>query len=112
MTTPGPEHRSTAVHAAPVTHHLTARIDGVNIFYREAGPVDSPVILMLHGFPTSSHMFRNLIPALADLYHVIAPDYPGFGQSDAPDHNKFAYTFDRCGELVDGLLDQLGVKRY
>jgi pimeloyl-ACP methyl ester carboxylesterase len=112
MTTPGPEHRSTAVHAAPVTHHLTARIDGVNIFYREAGPVDAPVVLMLHGFPTSSHMFRNLIPALADLYHMIAPDYPGYGQSDAPDHNKFAYTFDRCGELVDGLLDQLGVKRY
>jgi pimeloyl-ACP methyl ester carboxylesterase len=112
MTTPGPEHRSTAVHAAPVTHHLTARIDGVNIFYREAGPVDAPVVLMLHGFPTSSHMFRNLIPALADLYHMIAPDYPGYGQSDAPDHNKFAYTFDHCGELVDGLLDQLGVKRY
>jgi pimeloyl-ACP methyl ester carboxylesterase len=112
MTAPNPEHRSTAAHAAPVTHHLTARIDGVNIFYREAGPVDAPVVLMLHGFPTSSHMFRNLIPALADLYHMIAPDYPGYGQSDAPDHNKFAYTFDRCGELVDGLLDQLGVKRY
>ena len=67
-----------------------------------------PVVLLLHGFPTSSHMFRNLIPALADRYHVIAPDYPGYGQSDMPDRTKFAYTFDRFGELVDGLLDQLG----
>ena len=69
-------------------------------------------MLLLHGFPTSSHMFRNLIPALADRYHVIAPDYPGYGQSDMPDRAKFAYTFDRFAELVDGLLDQLGVKRY
>ena len=84
----------------------------MNIFYREAGPADAPVVLLLHGFPTSSHMFRNLIPALADLYHVIAPDYPGFGQSDMPDHTKFAYTFDRFGDLVDGLLDQLHVTRY
>ena len=72
----------------------------------------APVVLLLHGFPTSSHMFRNLIPALADRYHVIAPDYPGYGQSDMPDRAKFAYTFDRFGELVDGLLDQLGVARY
>jgi pimeloyl-ACP methyl ester carboxylesterase len=71
--------------AVPVTHHHTTKIDGVNIFYREAGPTDAPVVLLLHGFPTSSHMFRNLIPALADLYHVIAPDYPGYGQSDMPD---------------------------
>ena len=69
-------------------------------------------MLLLHGFPTSSHMFRNLIPALADRYHVIAPDYPGYGQSDMPDRAKFAYTFDRFAELVDGLLDQLGVARY
>ena len=95
-----------------VTHHRTASIDGVEIFYREAGPADAPVVLLLHGFPTSSHMFRNLIPALADRYHVIAPDYPGYGQSEAPDRSKFAYTFDRFGELVDGLLDQLGVARY
>jgi pimeloyl-ACP methyl ester carboxylesterase len=84
----------------------------VNIFYREAGPRDAPVVLLLHGFPTSSHMFRNLIPALADRYHVIAPDYPGYGQSDMPDRATFAYTFDRFAELVDGLLDQLGVTRY
>jgi pimeloyl-ACP methyl ester carboxylesterase len=98
--------------ALPVTHHRTTKIDGVSIFYREAGPLDAPVVLLLHGFPTSSHMFRNLIPALADQYHVIAPDYPGYGQSDMLDHTKFAYTFDHFGDLVDGLLDQLKVTRY
>ncbi len=95
-----------------VTHHRTKTIDGIKIFYREAGPSGAPVVLLLHGFPTSSHMFRNLIPELADRYHVIAPDYPGYGQSDMPDRAQFAYTFDRFGELVDGLLDQLGAKRY
>ena len=98
--------------AALVTHHRTANVDGVNIFYREAGAADAPAVLLLHGFPTSSHMFRNLIAALADRYHVIAPDYPGYGQSDAPDRANFAYTFDRFGELVGGLLDRLGVARY
>ena len=95
-----------------VTHHRTKTIDGIKIFYREAGPSGAPVVLLLHGFPTSSHMFRNLIPELADRYHVIAPDYPGYGQSDMPDRAQFQYTFDRFGELVDGLLDQLGAKRY
>jgi pimeloyl-ACP methyl ester carboxylesterase len=98
--------------APVVTHHRTSSVDGIKIFYREAGPKDAPVVLLLHGFPTSSHMFRNLIPELADRYHVIAPDYPGYGQSDMPDRGTFAYTFDRYGELVDGLLDQLGVKRF
>jgi len=101
-----------AADVAPVTYHRTAAIDGVNIFYREAGPSDAPVVLLLHGFPTSSHMFRNLIPALADHYHVIAPDYPGYGQSDMPDRAQFAYTFDRVAKLVGGLLDHLGVKTY
>jgi pimeloyl-ACP methyl ester carboxylesterase len=87
-------------------------VDGVNIFYREAGPQDVPALLLLHGFPTSSHMFRNLIPALADRYHVVAPDYPGFGQSDMPDRRAFAYTFERFAGLVDGLLGHLGVTRY
>jgi pimeloyl-ACP methyl ester carboxylesterase len=96
----------------PVTRHRTAVIDGINMFYREAGPADGPDIVLLHGFPTSSHMFRNLIPALADRYRVIAPDYPGFGQSGAPDRSSFAYTFDRFGELVDRLLDQLGATNY
>jgi predicted dienelactone hydrolase len=76
----------------PVVHYQSLPIEGVEVFYREAGPSDAPVVLLLHGFPTSSHMFRNLIPLLADRYHVIAPDYPGFGYSDAPDHEAFAYT--------------------
>lgn len=98
---------------APITvHYRSATIDGVNMFYRQAGPADGPVVLLLHGFPTSSHMFRNLIPALADRYHVIAPDYPGFGQSDAPDHKTFAYTFAQYAEMVDTLLGQLGARRY
>src|SRR5262249_24929536 len=92
--------------------YRTKTIDGIKIFYREAGPANAPVVLLLHGFPTSSHMFRNLIPELADRYHVIAPDYPGYGQSDMPDRATVSYTFDRFGELVDGLLDALGVKRY
>jgi pimeloyl-ACP methyl ester carboxylesterase len=98
--------------AVAVTHYRTAMVDGVSIFYREAGPADAPVVLLLHGFPTSSHMFRNLIPILADRYHVIAPDYPGFGESDAPDHTKFAYTFAHYADVVDDLLQKLGVKQY
>src|SRR3954466_14688570 len=105
--------RSPAVtQSTPVTHHRTTEVDGVNIFYREAGPAQAPVVLLLHGFPTSSHMFRNLIPALADRYHVIAPDYPGYGQSDMPDRASFDYTFDRFAELIDGLLDEIGVSKY
>ncbi|MGA9525573.1 MAG: alpha/beta fold hydrolase, partial [Myxococcaceae bacterium] len=76
---------SRAVQVPVVPHHRTAEVDGVEIFYREAGPEDAPVVVLLHGFPTSSHMFRNLIPALADRYHVIAPDYPGFGLSAMPE---------------------------
>ena len=95
-----------------VTRYRTTEIDGIDIFYREAGPADAPAVLLLHGFPTSSHMFRNLIPALADRYHVIAPDYPGFGQSGTPDRKEFEYSFARFAELMDGLLNQLGVKRY
>ena len=98
--------------AANVTHYRSVMVDGVSIFYREAGPADGPVVLLLHGFPTSSHMFRNLMPVLADRYHVIAPDYPGFGQSAAPDHTRFSYTFARYADLVDGLLQQLGASRY
>jgi pimeloyl-ACP methyl ester carboxylesterase len=103
---------SAAANGAIVTHYRTREVDGVKIFYREAGPADAPVVLLLHGFPTSSHMFRNLITALGDRYHLIAPDYPGYGQSDMPDRAKFAYTFDRFAELVDGLLGELGVARY
>lgn len=96
----------------PVTHYRTATVDGVEIFYREAGPSDGPAIVLLHGFPTSSHMFRNLIPLLADKYHVIAPDYPGFGGSAAPDHTAFDYSFSHYANLMDGLLQKLKVVRY
>ncbi len=95
-----------------VTHYHTTTVSGVSTFYREAGPAGAPVVLLLHGFPTSSHMFRNLIPALADRYRVIAPDYPGFGQSAMPDHTEFSYTFAHYAQLVDDLLHQLDVKRY
>jgi len=87
-------------------------IDGAEIFYREAGPVGAPVVLLLHGFPTSSHMYRRLIPELADRYHVIAPDYPGFGQSSAPDHKRFAYTFARFAGINTKLMERLGLPRY
>ncbi|MDG4664151.1 alpha/beta hydrolase [Mycobacterium sp. 236(2023)] len=93
-------------------HHRYATVDGHQLFYREAGPADAPVVVLLHGFPTSSFMFRNLIPELADDYHVIAPDYLGFGYSDAPSVDEFDYTFDALAALVAGLLAQLGVSRY
>ncbi|MCA1536705.1 alpha/beta fold hydrolase [Bradyrhizobium sp. NBAIM03] len=95
-----------------IVHYRSKTIDGVKMFYREAGPGDGPVVLLLHGFPTSSHMFRNLIPLLADRYHVVAPDYPGFGESDAPDHTKFAYTFGHFADMVDTLMQQLGTHKY
>lgn len=87
-------------------------IDGVSIFYREAGPKDGPVLLLLHGYPSSSRMFDTLMPLLADRYHLIAPDYPGFGQSDAPPADRFAYTFDHLGEIVLKFTDALGLKHY
>ncbi|MYT27213.1 alpha/beta fold hydrolase, partial [Streptomyces sp. SID7760] len=89
--------------------HRTALIDGHEIFYREAGPSDAPTVVLLHGYPTSSFMFRELIPLLADHYHVIAPDHLGFGHSDAPPVQEFTYTFDALAELTSGLLDQLGL---
>lgn len=116
-----------AVHAAPQAvapsatastalaeqvRHRTVTVDGVEVFYREAGPADAPVLLLLHGFPTSSHMFRDLIPRLSQRYRVIAPDYPGFGYSAAPPREKFAYTFDHYAQIVDKFTQQLGVNRY
>ena len=94
------------------TLHKTMDIDGVKVFYREAGQVDAPTILLLHGFPTSSHMFRNLMPALADKYHLIAPDYPGFGNSEQPAMDKFDYTFDNMAVVMGKLVNKLGVKKY
>ena len=92
--------------------YKTTVVDGVKMFYREAGAKDAPAILLLHGFPSSSRMFDTLIPPLADKYHVIAPDYPGFGRSDAPPPDKFAYTFDRLAAYVDTFVAQLGITRY
>jgi pimeloyl-ACP methyl ester carboxylesterase len=107
-----PGHAQPPASAVAETHFRTARIDGVEIFYREAGPRDAPAVLLLHGFPTSSRMFRNLIPTLADHYHVIAPDYPGFGHSPAPDRRTFTYSFATYARLIERLTDQLGVNRY
>ena len=98
--------------ANSVIHYRTAKVEGLDIFYREAGPKDAPTVLLLHGFPSSSFQYRNLIPALADRYHVIAPDYPGFGKSSAPDHAKFAYTFAHLTDVTEALLGQIGVNSY
>lgn len=96
----------------PAVHHRTVTLDGLDVFYREAGPQDAPVILLLHGFPTSSHMFRHLIPALADRYHVIAPDHIGYGRSSAPSVDEFGYTFDNLAAVTRSLLSHLGIDRY
>ena len=98
--------------ATYAVHYKTARVNQLDIFYREAGPQDAPVILLLHGFPTSSNMFRNLIPRLAGSFRVIAPDYPGFGQSSMPDRTSFDYTFENLTAVVDGLVHTLGLTRY
>jgi pimeloyl-ACP methyl ester carboxylesterase len=90
--------------------HVT--VDDLKLFYREAGPQHSPSILLLHGFPTSSHMFRDLIPALADRFHVVAPDLPGFGFSDAPDRKTFKYTFSNLAKVIDRFTEKLGLERY
>jgi pimeloyl-ACP methyl ester carboxylesterase len=98
-------------HSTRVTYN-TVKIDGLDIFYREAGDPSKPTILLLHGFPTSSHMFRNLIPALADRFHLVAPDYPGFGQSTAPTVAEFNYTFDNLASVVDKFTNAIGLKSY
>src|SRR5436190_7245539 len=103
---------SISMAADPVTHYRTVTVGDIKVFYREAGDSRKPALLLLHGFPTSSHMFRNLIPLLADRYHVIAPDYPGFGQSGAPDHTQFAYTFGHYADIVDALVQKIGVEQY
>jgi len=94
------------------TAHKTVSVNGVDVFYREAGPEDAPTVLLLHGFPTSSHMFRNLIPALSDRYHVLAPDYPGFGNSAQPAVTDFEYSFDNLATLIEAFVDQLGIDTY
>jgi len=94
------------------TSFHTVQVDGVGIFYREAGPRDAPTIVLLHGFPSSSREFDSLIPLLATRYHLIAPDYPGFGQSDAPPPASYRYSFDHLARTTSALLDQLGIRHY
>jgi len=95
-----------------VTKYQYATIEGNNVFYREAGSKIDPTILLLHGFPTSSHMFRDLIPALSDRFHVVAPDLPGFGFSDAPKRKQFRYTFDHLAKVIDGFTQAIGLERF
>jgi pimeloyl-ACP methyl ester carboxylesterase len=95
----------------PVRYN-TIRVNELDVFYREAGPQDAPTILLLHGFPTSSNMFRNLIPLLAKSFHVVAPDYPGFGQTSMPTHSDFDYSFENLTNVVEQLVSKLGLTRY
>ncbi|HEY0792476.1 MAG TPA: alpha/beta hydrolase [Chthoniobacterales bacterium] len=95
----------------PVRYN-TVRVNELDVFYREAGPQDAPTLLLLHGFPTSSNMFRNLIPRLANSFHVVAPDYPGFGQTSMPSHKDFAYTFENLTNVVEQLVEKLGLTSY
>jgi pimeloyl-ACP methyl ester carboxylesterase len=94
------------------TTYRKADVDGLKIFYREAGPVDAPALLLLHGFPSASHMFRDLIPLLADRFHIVAPDLPGFGQSDMPARSSFTYTFDHIAGVIDRFTEIVGLKRF
>lgn len=95
-----------------MTRYQHAPVDGIKVFYREAGPANASAILLLHGFPTSSHMFRNLIPELADNYHVVAPDLPGFGFSDAPDRKSYRYTFEQLAKTIAAFTQNIGLNRF
>jgi pimeloyl-ACP methyl ester carboxylesterase len=92
--------------------YRTADVDGIKVFYREAGATDAPVLLLLHGFPSAGHMFRDLIPLLANRFHIIAPDLPGFGQSDMPARSLFAYTFDNIAGVIDRFAEVIGLRRF
>lgn len=92
--------------------HKTVKVDGLDIFYREDGKRDKPTLLLLHGFPSSSYQFRNLIPLLANEFHLVAPDYPGFGNSSMPRVDEFDYTFDHLSEIVEQLIEALGIQKY
>lgn len=93
-------------------HYKTVRVNNVDIFYREAGPASAPTILLLHGFPTSSNMFRNLIPRLAGSFHLVAPDYPGFGQSSMPDRNTFEYSFENFANVINRFVETIGLTKF
>jgi pimeloyl-ACP methyl ester carboxylesterase len=104
--------REEATMSSSSTRYHTVEIDGLDVFYREAGDPSKPTLLLLHGFPSSSHMFRNLIAALADEYHLVAPDHIGFGRSAMPSVNQFTYSFDRLTEITEKLIDHLGLDRF
>ena len=114
--TDAPESRPTRPEPSGATSartvHRTVRVRGLDIFYREAGPRSAPTVLLLHGFPSSSHMFRNLIPALADRFHVVAPDYPGFGLSSMPRVDQFEYTFDNLASVMEEFTEKIGLTHY
>ena len=93
-------------------NYRTAEVDGLKIFYREAGPADAPTLLLLHGFPSAGHMFRDLIPLLAERFHLVAPDLPGFGQSDMPSRDSFKYTFDNLAEAISRFTEVIGQRRF
>ena len=95
-----------------MTKYQTIKTNGINLFYREAGNAASPTILLLHGFPTSSHMFRNFIPKLAEHYHILAPDLPGFGFSESPPRSEFKYTFENLARIIGGFTEKMGLKRF
>lgn len=97
---------------APPVYYRSVEVDGLRIFYRESGPPDAPTLLLLHGFPSSSRMYDPLLARLSDQYHLVAPDYPGFGHSDAPDAKQFSYTFDHLATITQHFTDVLGLKQY
>ena len=95
-----------------MTKYKTVKLNGIDIFYREAGPKNAPTILLLHGFPTSSHMFRNLIQKLSDEFHLVAPDYPGYGNSSMPSVDEFDYTFENMAKIISKFIDTIGLEKY
>ena len=103
---------SAADSSTPTVFYRTLSVEGLEIFYREAGPRDAPTVLLLHGFPSSSHMFRNLIPMLADTYHVVAPDFPGYGESSAPSVNHFDYSFEGFTAVTEKFTEKLNLSSY
>ncbi len=96
----------------PRVAHRSVDVDGTRLFYREAGPSDAPTVLLLHGFPSASHQFRRLIDALGERFHLVAPDYPGFGHSDAPDPSRFEYSFDHLAAVIEGFCEAVGLRRF
>src|SRR6516225_2184270 len=96
----------------PAIFYRTVKVEGLEIFYRESGPRNAPTVLLLHGFPSSSHMFRNLIPMLADKYHVVAPDFPGYGESSAPPVNDFDYSFEGLAAVTEKFIERLNLSSY